>query len=147
MSLLDRAFARRPFVSGNPLWGQAVSDLWAETSVTFVRDIQTDNGAGDFSASPSAAFLTIMCHVEVETKERPYSGELASGPSAERFWTIYMPIWDRFGVEVDPALFPIKGNRVQFTTDDGHPIDLPIEYVHSPDSILDHLEVETVEFQ
>lgn len=147
MSLLDRAVTRRPFVSGNPIWGQAVNDLWAETSVSFARVVQTDNGAGDFISSPSAVYLTVMCHVEVESKERPYSTELDSGPSAERFWTIYMPFRDRFGAAVDPMLYPIKGNRAQFTTDTGQLIDLPIEYVHSPDDILDHLEIETVEFQ
>lgn len=149
MTLLDRAFSRRPFASVNPIWVQAVSDLWTETSVAFQRALQLDNGAGDFLDAPTSYYLTAMCHVEVNEKSPDMttygSSQTAIGPVAQRFWALYLPIRDRFGVALDPSVYPLKGDVVSFTTPIGREVELAIEFVTSPESILDHFEIATVE--
>lgn len=119
---------------------------FAETSVTFSRAALTETVGGGFRKSPTGAYLTAYCHVEVEERTDPNSISTGLGQIQVRYWRVFLP---NIGgdVALDPTVRPLKGDRVRFTTDYGVTIDLPIRYVQSPDSILDHYEIETEEDQ
>lgn len=147
---LDRAWSRRALASPPP-WGRAMTYIWAETQVTFARATPADQAvANDFGvftrpdAGPPAGqpttYLTAMCHVELEQKNRPTSISDDEGPSQVRYWTIYMD------VPRDVSRWPHKGDVVTFNPrQPGGIRTLPIRYVHSPDELGDHFECEVWE--
>ncbi len=125
----------------------AAGALWSETEVTFTRQKLAETMGGGFRADPRDAYLVAFCHVEVEERNDPNSATLGIGLVQSRCWRLFLDVRRPDHTVLDPATYPAKGDRVQFTTDYGAPIDLPIRYVQSPDSILDHFELETEEYQ
>lgn len=134
---IDRAWTRRAYASPAP-FGKAITATWAETKVTVSRSIVTDDGVGGFAPGPLAILFTMFAHADLEQLERPKGTEHEWGMVQERYWTIYMDI-----PPVDPSLYPRKGDWIDFTDDSGNALHLPVRYVHSPDSVLDHFEIES----
>lgn len=120
---------------------------FAETSVVFTRQGLSETRGGGFRGDPTETYLTSYCHVEVEDRNDPNSQTLGLGMVQTRCWRIFLPVQQPHDTVLPTSKYPKKGDRVTFTTDYGVTISLPIRYVQSPDSIIDHFECETEEYQ
>jgi hypothetical protein len=92
--------------------------------------------------SPTTIIWTTTAHCEiVEVRAQEMSTDFVHGPLLKRSWTIYAP-WPE-----DESMIPHQGDFVHFTTTDGKVIDLQLKHVYAKDSLADHLQVDTIEFE
>lgn len=142
----DRAWSRRPLATA-ARWmpARAITAIWAETQVTFKRDKPVETQGGGFSRDPRGTYLVAWCHVELQTNSSPAPGSPDLGLIQPRWWDIYLPIAAN-DVPLTAAQYPFKGDIVEFTTDYGVAISLPVRFAESPESLLDHWELSTEEY-
>lgn len=135
---INRAWTRRAYASPAP-FAVAITRTWAETLVTISRAVLVDDGKGGFLKSPPRDLFSVYAHADLEQLERPKGIDEPWGMVQERYWTIYMDV----PPGLDPSLYPKKGDWLDFTDDMSIHLHLPVRYVHSPDTVLDHFEIES----
>lgn len=116
----------------------------AETTVTFERRARTPNNIGGFGGGSRGGEYTGPAHVELVEDSRPANAEagIAVGAAIYRHYDIYIDLPPGF----DPALVPVKGDRVSFS--DGlvqHSII--VDHVTLDAGLVDHIQVHTEEWQ
>lgn len=143
MNPLDRAWARRPLVAP-PTWGRSVPTIWADTEVTFMRRMPSDNGIGGTGGAAEGELLTIMASVSL-SPEPGLHIDLGVGGSIRRRY--YLTIFDipRDGT-FDWDTLPKKGDFEYFTDPAGKHVRVAVKAVLLPNGIGDHVEIESEEF-
>jgi len=137
---IDRAWSRRALVSA-PHFGRLLPPIWTESEVTLSgADALVDNGHGGFSAvggfsAAQSVYLTTQAHVEIVTTSEGVPEGF--GPLQRRAIRVLMPIPDRL---------PQKGDTLHWTSDVGVAYDVKIRTVTSPETLADHLELESEAF-
>jgi hypothetical protein len=126
----------------------AVTDLWAETLVTFSRVSPTVTPGGGLDRNPTGGSIYLMayCHAEVAEATAPAAQPGGESLVMAKWWTIYLPILVN-DVPLDPANYPKKGDRLRFVDDIGRSWDVDVRAVTSPETVHDHFEIETETFE
>lgn len=140
---LNRSWLRRGWASPTPTWGLSVPELWAETLVEFYRRDPALNEYGTFSGAPEVVFWSVRAHCElVEARAQEIAYDFPFGTMLKKNWSIYA----KYPLEPDSQM-PKEGDHVRFTSVDGLSVDIQIKHVYVKDSLADHVQVETLEFE
>lgn len=141
-SSLGRSWLKRGWASPTPTWGSSVPPVWRETVVSFERREKKLNEYGSMVGSPTTIIWTTTAHCEiVEVRAQEMSTDFVHGPLLKRSWSIYAPY------PSDQEQLPHQGDYARFTTVDGKEVDLQIKHVYVKDSLADHVQVDTIEFE
>lgn len=140
---LNRSWLKRGWASPSPTWGLSVPELWRETLVSFIRRPKALNEYGNMVGGREVTFWQVTAHCEiVEVRAQEISAGYVYGPLLKRSWSIFAPYPE------DPAnQIPHQGDFVRFTTVDGNSIDLQLKHVYVKDSLADHVQCDTIEFE
>jgi len=139
---LGRSWAKRGWASPSPTWGQSVPKLWRESEVSFERRTKRLNDYGSMIGGFTEIVWSTTAHCElVEFRLQDVATDFVHGPLFKRTWVIYTPY-----PEFDEQL-PRQGDYVRFVSADGREVDLQLKHVYLKDSLRDHVECTTIEFE
>lgn len=139
---LGRSWAKRGWAHGTPTWGQSVPALWRETEVSFERRPKIISDYGSMIGGDTIVIWQTTAHCEiVEFRQQDMSTDFVHGPLLKRTWAIYTAWPD------NEDQMPHQGDFVRFTTADGKEVDLQLKHVYIKDSLQDHVECNTIEFE
>lgn len=139
---LGRAWSKRGWAFGTPRWGQSVPELWRETEISFERRPKAVSEYGSMIGGDTVVIWQTTAHCEiVEFRLQDLATDFVHGSLFKKTWAIYTEWPDT------PDKLPHQGDFARFTTADGKEVDLQLKHVYVKDSLQNHLECNTVEFE